>query len=238
MNSQWSRRVTEIPSVPPIPSVSPRPLSGIPHPVVGTPVGASCPLSHRTRVRTARRGPARRGCHSCDAPRNAVNVFRQWRQQRAMHAARSGASCYAAVDAATCGSVTASARSSPLGRAIAVLIAAPSAEGMRPRPLPHSACRTPPSRAPPRQAWTRHRWRPLPTRATHVARATASCYSAVGAATHGSATASARSSLENISATEAPTAAPPTECRDTLPRKICAPVQLRRDPPRQWKWQS
>jgi len=47
-----------------MPSVSPRPLSGIPHPVVGhASVGAraSCPLSHRTRVRIARRG-----CHSCD----------------------------------------------------------------------------------------------------------------------------------------------------------------------------
>jgi len=70
-----AKYVTEIPPVSPgIPSVSPRPLSGIPHPVVGhASVGAwaSCPLSHRTRVRTARRGPARRGparrgCHSYD----------------------------------------------------------------------------------------------------------------------------------------------------------------------------
>jgi len=65
-----SMYVTEIPLVSPgTPSATPRLPSGIPHPVVGhASVGAraSCPLPHRTRVRTARRGPARRGCHSCD----------------------------------------------------------------------------------------------------------------------------------------------------------------------------
>jgi len=157
---------------------------------------------------------------------------------RATHVARATASCCAAVGAGACGSATASARSPPQARAIPAPTAARPTDNMRPRrPMPRwrRACRTPPGRAPPHRAWTPHRWRLLRARATHVARATASCCAAVGAGASGSATASARPSLENISAIEAPTAAPPTERRHPLPRQTRArPLQFRRDPSRPW----
>jgi len=80
LHVQLGGRVTEIPSV------SPRPLSGIHIPLSGAPVSAhgqaAChpiarvcvPLDAAvTRVTCtcpARRGPARRGCHSCDSSSN------------------------------------------------------------------------------------------------------------------------------------------------------------------------
>jgi len=157
----------------------------------------------------------------CRTPPSRVQPRRAWTQHRwrplrapATHAARATASCCAAVGAGACGSATASARSPPQGRATRAPTAAPPTDHLRPRrPMPRwrRACRTPPGRAPPRQAWTQHRWRPLRSRVTPTARARASSCSAPGAGTHGSATASARSSLDRNSATGAQTAAPPQE---------------------------
>jgi len=112
--------------------------------------------------------------------------------------------------------------------------AAPPAENLRTRrPMPRwrRACQTPPRR--PRRAWIRHRWRPLRTHATHVARATAGSCAVVGAGACGSATASVRRLRGKSSATGVPTADPPTERRSRNPQRTHAlPLPLRRDPPR------